>query len=265
MKKIDKWMILLNYDEVKIKNIEKILPKYDMLILDPDNHPDFKHTRQDALIIGYISIGEAEGYRKYWKSIEKDKNLVIKENENWKENYYVDVTSEKWHKIILDEVIPDIVKQGFDGLFLDTIDTVDVIEEKYSIKYPNARKGMIDLIKKIRKKYPYLIIISNNGLTVMDDIQNSLDGVLVESLFGTYESDANNASKIKYVEIPDNIAQEKVQKLQAIKNNYKDKFIFVIDYAEQKNKGYREYLAKKIKKHDFSPYIAERELDNIYE
>lgn len=262
IKKVNKWAILLNYDAERNKNIDKILPNYDMLILDPDIHPDLENIRQKVLLIAYISLGEAATYRKYWKSM--DKSLIIKANKNWKDAYFVDVSNKKWQKIILNEVIPDIEKQGFDGLFLDTIDTVDLIAQEYPTKYPNARKAMINLIKKIKIQYPKLKLISNNGFTIMDNICNSLDGVLVESLFGTFEYGTGAFGKNIYVETRANISREKLKKLTAIKARNKNHQIFVIDYADYKNKRYREYLYKKIKSYGFNPYIAEKELDNLY-
>jgi polysaccharide biosynthesis protein PelA len=264
-KNINKWAILLDYDSTRNENIENNLKNYDMLILDPDSHPNLnkiKKNNKDILFIAYISIGEAESYRSYWDEIKNDRKLIISENENWKENYFVNVSNEKWQNIILNKVIPNIILKGFKGLFLDTIDTVDYLNHKYPGQYPNAKNDMTKLIKMIKQKYPDLELISNNGLTILPEIYNELFGMLFESLFGTYKFEN---SYIKYILADKKESNIKLNHLLSLKKYNQNKPIFIIDYADIKNKEYVKYLSKKIKKYKFNPYIAERELNNIYD
>lgn len=46
------------------------------------------------MVIGYLSIGEAEDYRFYWNK--KKPNWIVKENENWEGKYW----SPEWKSII---------------------------------------------------------------------------------------------------------------------------------------------------------------------
>ncbi|MEI6857675.1 endo alpha-1,4 polygalactosaminidase [Psychrilyobacter sp.] len=78
------------------------------------------------LIIGYFSVGEAEEYREYWKE-EWDKKLpewILYENKNWGGNYIVKYWSKEWRGII-EEMLIKYIDTGFDGVFLDTIDTYE--------------------------------------------------------------------------------------------------------------------------------------------
>ena len=54
------------------------------------------------IVIAYLSIGEAEDYRYYWKKKwnKKKPKWIIKENENWEGNYIVKYWSPEWKNII---------------------------------------------------------------------------------------------------------------------------------------------------------------------
>ena len=82
------------------------------------------------IVIAYLSIGEAEDYRFYWKK-EWNKNKpdwIVSENENWSGNYIVKYWKLEWKEIIkeyqkkLDEI-------GVDGYLLDTLDSYSYFEK----------------------------------------------------------------------------------------------------------------------------------------
>lgn len=53
-----------------------------------------KNNGGKRLVIGYLSIGEAEDYKFYWNK--KKPNWIVKENENWEGKYW----SPEWKSII---------------------------------------------------------------------------------------------------------------------------------------------------------------------
>ena len=82
----------------------------------------------------------------------------------------VDVRNPEWKEIIIQDVIPRILKAGFDGLFLDTIDTAAHLHAKHPKKYIGIKKAMIELIRDIKEHYPNLFLISNNGFLILEEI-----------------------------------------------------------------------------------------------
>ena len=50
------------------------------------------------LVICYMSVGEAEDYRYYWNGL--DKNLICRENPNWKGNFAVKYWEADWKSVI---------------------------------------------------------------------------------------------------------------------------------------------------------------------
>ena len=89
-------------------------------------------------VIAYLSIGEAEDYRPYWKR-EWDANkdgkpdtnapaFLAGENPGWHGNYRVKYWHAGWQKLIL-AAVDQIVAQGFDGVYLDIVDGFETFEQ----------------------------------------------------------------------------------------------------------------------------------------
>lgn len=74
---------------------------------------------------------------------------------------------------------------GCDGMFMDTVDTVDVYPS------PAFQKGMSDMINRLKSHYPNKAFTSNRGFTVLDDMIQSCDYVMFESFLSDYNFDTN--------------------------------------------------------------------------
>jgi cysteinyl-tRNA synthetase len=118
---------------------------YDLLIMDLffENNvictaDDIARLRQKAnggsrMILCYLSIGEAEDYRYYWKDGWKPGNpsWMGIENPDWEGNYQVFYWEPKWQDIIYgndDSYVKMILDAGFDGAYLDMIDAFEYFE-----------------------------------------------------------------------------------------------------------------------------------------
>ncbi len=120
------------------------LTNYDLLIIDLFHNEmelssseisqlKIKANGARRLVICYMSIGEAEDYRYYWKSEwEKDPPAWLeKENPVWKGNYKVQYWDPEWQAIILGEpesYLDKIINAGFDGVYLDIIEAFEYFE-----------------------------------------------------------------------------------------------------------------------------------------
>jgi cysteinyl-tRNA synthetase len=142
---VENFLCLLNPEkfgssESYVKILEKL--DYDLLIIDAyhmgkafsDSQIErLKKKRNGSrrLVVAYFSIGEAEGYRSYWKKEwnKKFPHWIVKENPNWEENYIVRYWDPAW-KGITGDYQKRIDSMGFDGYFLDTVDTYRFFEEK---------------------------------------------------------------------------------------------------------------------------------------
>lgn len=123
---------------------------YDLVILDLYFNDDAltaqdlaqirtKHNGGIRKIVAYVSIGEAEDYRPYWKDEWKKEHPVWLEAENplWKGNYKVRYWEQEWKDIIYgneNSYIRKVLNAGFDGAYLDIIDGYEYFEEEYDLK-----------------------------------------------------------------------------------------------------------------------------------
>lgn len=143
------FLYLLNYENYDSK--EGLLQalentNFDVFIMDAFFHnkiftkDDLKRirTKKDGgkrLLISYMSIGEAEDYRFYWKSDWNKKELswIDSENPNWPGNFKVRYWNKDWKKIIYgnkSSYTQKIIDSGFDGVYLDIIDGFWYFENK---------------------------------------------------------------------------------------------------------------------------------------
>jgi len=93
------------------------------------------------LVIAYMSVGEAEDYRYYWKAgWEKLKpQFLEQENKLWKGNYKVRYWDTQWHEILYgngneelfgDSYLGRVIAAGFDGVYMDVLDAALYFQEK---------------------------------------------------------------------------------------------------------------------------------------
>lgn len=142
----------LNFNLVKDANFDILVTDYswDGTELKEYRAGQIKRLKNltKMVVLAYLSIGEAEDYRFYWKNDWKigHPDFILEENPNWKGNYKVKYWDPDWQNIIKD-YIDRIIDMGFDGLYLDIIDAYE-----YCKKYKeNSKDLMIDFVLNISK------------------------------------------------------------------------------------------------------------------
>ena len=119
---------------------------YDMIFIDseyngkPLSKADVDSLKEKAnggrrMVCTYMSVGEAENYRSYWKdSWNTDPPPWICEmNDMWEGNYKVMFWTKPWRDILFgseDSCLDKILSAGFDGVYLDVIDAYEYFEEQ---------------------------------------------------------------------------------------------------------------------------------------
>ena len=88
------------------------------------------------LILSYMSIGQAESYRWYWKPfwMASPPSFIIEEDPYWNANYYVKYWDPTWQYIITgnhqDSYVNRVAAAGFDGVYLDLVNAFEYFEDK---------------------------------------------------------------------------------------------------------------------------------------
>ena len=156
-------------------------------------------------VVAYISIGEAEDYRPYWRKEWGSKGKLTAsapawlgaENPEWKGNYRVKYWNAGWQKLIL-AAIDVAMAQGFDGVYLDIVDGFqtfeqdgkDFIDDRVNPETKQSyRRDMVDWVKAIaasaRAKNPAALVIPQNGsqLVAHPDFLEVISAIGIEALF----------------------------------------------------------------------------------
>ncbi len=120
----------INYD---IIFIDLFYDGSKMLSASEVNSLKIKANGGSRLVIAYLSIGEAEEYRYYWKPEWKSKppSWFAAENPDWPGNYKVRYWDAAWQSIIFgndQSYLARILAAGFDGVYLDIIDAFEYFE-----------------------------------------------------------------------------------------------------------------------------------------
>ncbi|MCD6227676.1 endo alpha-1,4 polygalactosaminidase [Candidatus Micrarchaeota archaeon] len=225
----------------------------DLIVIDPDDanltYEQLKNIKKNKIVLAYLSIGEAENYREYWKEDWRPGNPEFLDNENpeWEGNYKVKFWYPEWQKIILNRT--QDLAHNYDGLYLDIVDAYE-----YYNDYPNVNstKEMIEFVKKIketgRKINPNFLIIPQNSpeLYEYDEYQKIIDGIGIEDTW--YDDDTPQDNKY---------TKDVIQYLEQIKND--GKIVLSIDYPTKKDYINGYYI--KCKSHGFACTVSNRELN----
>lgn len=148
LNEISNFLYLINPSVFKSKEefiTDVVASNYDLLIMDlffndgtAFTAGEIERLKQKSnggkrLVICYMSIGEAEDYRYYWKDdwVKDPPAWLKQENPEWEGNYKVEYWNEEWQNIIYgndNSYLKKIIDAGFDGVYLDIIEAYEYFE-----------------------------------------------------------------------------------------------------------------------------------------
>lgn len=94
---------------------------YRTIVIDAQNFSAEQIAELKAggrTVLSYINVGSIERTRSYYSRFQ---DLGFADYNNWNEDW-VDVSSERWQRFMLDEVATEILNKGCDGFFVDNVD-----------------------------------------------------------------------------------------------------------------------------------------------
>jgi polysaccharide biosynthesis protein PelA len=250
--KPNKWIVYYG-QQIQINDLKNV----SLAILEPDHiNPKQELDKSSSKFIAYLSVGEVNASRSYWADI-KEKSFVLGPNPNWPDAYRIDIRSKAWQDLLIDKLIPEFITKGYKGIFLDTVDTAIYLENSDPSHYKGSKKAMVDFIKRIRNTYPKFIIIPNNGLEILNQLGNTINGVVVEDLYTRY--DFANKTSVK-TPVQDTIYKEKY--LDIFKEAY-NKPIYNILYASSIHSEAAKYGIKASKRKGYEWYLTSVDLMSL--
>ncbi len=218
------------------------------------------------VVLAYMSIGEAESYRYYWRSWWNDAwilpNVVTRPswrgnaNGNWSGNYAVQFWQPGWQDIIVgrEGYLDRILKAGFDGVWLDKVDSS---LEDVAASRPTAKADMIAFIRRIAEKgragRPGFLVFPQNGEALLSDpaYRKLIDGFGKEDLlYGEDEPGQRNgaASIARHVALIKQLVDD-------------GKPVLAVEYLD--DRATIDAARRELAGHGFAPHFADRLLTSM--
>lgn len=231
------------------------LSAYDKVVLEPA-HVTTDITRQlvnhGSQPIAYLSMGEIHRGKKIERPLPYD--LVIGYNAPWNSDI-IDPGHPWWQEYLLGSHIPELIRLGFHGLFLDTLDSYQYLSPSLTDQR-RYQQGLSKLINTIKSRYPQLSITVNRGFELFPAIAPSVEALTAESLFRRYDTTTDSYSEVPYADQQWLINQ--LNTIQALNIP-----ITIIDYLPLDRMVEAPGLARRIEQAGYSPWVSTPALDFI--
>ncbi len=139
------------------------------------------------IVLAYLSIGEAEDYRFYWKDVRARRSLLGPVNPRWRGNYLVRYWEPAWHDILYRgprSYLDRILDAGYDGVFLDTVDAAERWEEAGVADAAARMAALVQaLAQTARTRHPGFLVVAQNPFRILDEpgVLDVLSGVSSEA------------------------------------------------------------------------------------
>lgn len=122
-------------------------------------------------VISYFNLGSCENYRSYWSSAPAglrscSANTAAQRGayDGYPDEVWMNVGDADYQRLLLDHVAPRLVAQGIDGFFFDNLEIVEHGTSTTNGPCDAAcAQGGLDLIRKLREKYPDLLFVMQNA------------------------------------------------------------------------------------------------------
>jgi len=225
------------------------------------------------LVVAYMSIGEAEDYRFYWKDAWESHppDWLGETNPEWPGNFKVRYWDPEWQRIVFGiaegerkSYLDRIVGAGFDGAYLDIIDAYEYWSYEKGVRSPKeAAEDMIALIIALSeyarntREEPDFLIFPQNGSGIITEVGDekvqayfeAINGIGAEDTFYG-DRDENN---------PLNRQQEVIANLDRFR--LAGKVVLAIDYLLAPEKIADFYTRARAR--GYIPYSSVRDLNRL--
>ncbi len=230
-----------------------LLHAYQVVVVEP--YPSFdpkKFRTAHSQAFAYLNIGEMNHYEPHYKDMKPA--WFIGRNNAW-DSDIVDVANPQWRTFFLDNVVTPLWKKGYQGFFLDTLDTYQLVAKTPAEKM-HQEQGLILLIQAIKKRYPKAKLIFNRGFEILPSVHQLVYGLAAESLYERW-----NPTQKKYETVSKQDREWLNKELEKAKGYGLP--VVVIDYLPANKRRKAIQTAKKIQADGYIPWVTTNHLHSI--
>lgn len=228
---------------------------YDWAVLQQDQATDARIDllkRGGTKPLSYISIGEIAKSHRFFREVPDQWKLGT--NPAWKSIVF-DLRKQEVRNFILDRLIAPALERGFDGLFLDTLDSHLLTPEGKATPAAFAQSQAL-LLEEIRNRYPDATVIINRGFHLPESAHSMVDALAFESWRAGYD-----AGKKRYTRVSEPDREWLSPQLEHWRSQHPNIPLIAIDYLADGRLA--EAHARKLRSEGFIPYVSNGNLNRL--
>jgi uncharacterized protein (TIGR01370 family) len=230
------------------------LAQFEWSVVEPGHMTpgDVKTLRElGSHPFAYVSVGEFDGNKAEIDKAGLRQAISPVRNDSWN-SQVMDLTAPAWREHLLGRA-KALQAQGYDGLFLDTLDSFQLLPEGAR---EAQRVALASLLREMHKRQPTLKLFFNRGFEVLPELDGVAAAVAFESLYAGWDAAAK-----RYRPVPEADRQWLLGELQPLRA--KGIPLVAIDYLPPERRDEARKLAKRLRDEGFIPFISTPELDSI--
>jgi polysaccharide biosynthesis protein PelA len=227
------------------------LSRFDWVVVEPGNTEpsDLEALRRAQVhVFAYLSVGEAR------REEPVDPKWVLGTDYRWN-TLVMDPAARGWRERVLEKAAA-LERQGYTGLFLDTLDSY-----AKALESPESRRArvmaLVELCRALRAQHPGLELFFNRGFEILDEAGELAAGVAAESVFFGWDQAAR-----RYVDVPEADRAWLINKLQELKRRLNIPAV-ALDYLPSSRSAEAQAVARRLEALGLVPWISTPELDQI--
>ncbi|SMC20098.1 extracellular protein [Desulfacinum hydrothermale DSM 13146] len=235
--------------------------QFDLVVLDgihPPPLPDKKTKAGTPILLGYVSLGEIGDYSPWWQEA-KQCACIVGYNDQW-QSHVVDVRNPCWQDLFLHKMVPAVLSKGFDGLFVDTIDSsLALLQGDDPERFQGTDRAVLQIMARLRQEHPRAFIAVNRGLPLLARMASMIDGVVAEDLYSYYAGPEKG-----YTRVPREWQNQMLRWIAEARRVNPGLLVLTLDYADEDQPELIQEAIRFSKKRGFIPYVGPILLDKIY-
>jgi polysaccharide biosynthesis protein PelA len=231
---------------------------YDVVVLDPDIAALAVPRRRPGMkVLGYLSLGEIHSGRRY-TTVVQGNGMVLGSNPNWPDAQFVDLRDRRWHHLVINQLVPEILAKHFDGIFIDTLDDAEFLEQREPVRFAGMVEQAAVLLRAIRQRFPGMPVMVNRGYAVLPRATGAFDMLLGESVLTTFDSGPGGYRMLSQADY-----RWQVERMREAQRRDPKLRLFSLDYWNPGDPRGIERIYAQERANGFIPYVGTRDLTRI--
>lgn len=243
---------------VNQENLNQSLVNYDLVVFDLQKNANIRPlTDRGKLVFNTINFASIAKSDKYFSALQNAPVPLIK-IAGKEEHFVVDLRSKEWTELLLQQLIPVILRQGFDGIYIDDIDQLLELEKSNPQSYGGLAEAALKNIKTVRRHYPEMKIMMQNATNMSAKFAPYIDLLMVKALLSRYQESTphyqpRNENEIKNIVLELEQAKKANSKLE----------ILTLDFSDPQDKKGIKQIYEQQRKFGFIPSVSSAPNDGL--